>query len=94
MLEPVLAQELPQLAPAQEPVLEEEVVVVVVVGVEQAAQEVGPQWHRHNRQQRLLASSWHRASSIRWCRSSIPIRQRHCASCQQFERRRRLRVLR
>jgi hypothetical protein len=87
-----LAQVLQRLVLVLE--LELEQVVEVVVGVEQAAQEVGPQWHRHNRQQRLLASSWHRASSIRWCRFSRPVRQRYCASCQRFERRRRLRVLR
>ena len=39
---------------------------------------------------RSQASSWHRASRVRWCRFSRPVRWCHCASCRWFGRRRQL----
>jgi len=48
--------------------------------------------HHRNLLRLLLVSSWHHASTDRY-RSSM-CRQRHCASCEQFERLRRLKVLR
>ena len=75
-------------------VLEEEEEEEEGVAEVQEVQGVGPQWRRHIPQRLSQVSKKRRASSIRWCRFSTPDRQRHCASCQRFERRRRLRVLR
>ena len=53
----------------------------------------GPRWRRRNRLQRWRVSSWHRASTVRWCRFSRRVLQCRCASCQQFVRQRLLREL-
>jgi len=55
--------------------------------------EQEPRWRHRNLEQRWLASSWHCASSIRWCRSSKPVGQKRLSSCQQFVRQRRLQAL-
>ncbi len=60
----------------------------------QQQQDGERQWHHHSRLRPWQASSWHRASSILGCRFSKPAHWRNCASCQQFERRRRSQVLR
>ena len=82
-------------------VLQRELVLVLVLVLElrlvpglEPVQPWEPRWHRRNQRLLLQVSSWHRASTVRWCRFSTPGRQSRCASCQRFERRLRMRELR
>ncbi len=45
---------------------------------------VRARWRRHNRGLRWLASSWHHASKVRWCRFSKRVHRCRCASCRWF----------
>ncbi len=69
-------------------------VLRLVQGRLEPVQPWEPRWHRRNQRLLLQVSSWHRASTVRWCRFSTPSRQSRCASCQRFERRLRMRELR
>jgi len=77
---------------ALERVLAQEQPLALALALALALEQVLEPRHHRNLLRLLLVSSWHHASTDRY-RSSM-CRQRHCASCQQFERLRRLKVLR
>jgi hypothetical protein len=62
--------------------------------LEQQQRLAWPRWHRRNQRLLLRVSSWHHASTVRWCRFSRPSRLCRCASCRWFEHQQRMRALR
>jgi hypothetical protein len=78
------------LVERQDELLELELELELLLALQRLA---WPRWHRRNRQRLWQVSSWHHASTVRWCRFSRPSRLCRCASCRWFEHQQRMRAL-